>query len=326
MYYCFGCGAGGEKTPSTADDAAAAGAPGELNRYSEASGSDIDAAEAEEPSAEFSSGGGIAGEGTDNSALDAGQLDTDKIIYSAYAEIETVDFDESLKALDQMIGRLGAFVESSAVTGNNYGYGGRSARSAEYTVRVPRECFEEMTGSLSTLGNVPYSSTKSDNITPRYTDTESRLKAYRIEEERLLAMLEKTATVEEMLSIEDRLTEVRYNIESLTSAIQGWDSLIRYSTVSLRIYEVAEYTEEVPAQRGYWQQVGDALRGSLEGLGRFFQWLLKALIAALPVLIVLSAVIVPVALLIRRRSRRLSRSRQLPSAGLPPQDETDETK
>lgn len=211
-------------------------------------------------------------------------LDTDKIIYTCYAEVETQDFDGACQAVYALIDRVGGFLQSSSVNGQYYG--SRGARSASFTIRIPRQSFDEVVGALSSLGNVPYCRTDAENITADYRDTESRLNTYLTEQERLFSMLEKAETVEEMLSIESRLSEVRYNIESLTSTLQNWDSLLSYSTLTLSVREVQVYTEiEEPS---YWKSVENALTNTLEGIAEFFKNFLRFLIAALPVLAILA--------------------------------------
>ena len=44
-------------------------------------------------------------------------------------------------------------------------------------------------GSLSTLGNVPYSYTYTENVSAQYYDVQSRLTAYKTQETRLLEMM-----------------------------------------------------------------------------------------------------------------------------------------
>lgn len=234
----------------------------------------------------------------------------DKIIYSAYADIETTEFDESLKAVDALIARVGGFLESSSVTGSNYN-AGRDYRSASYTIRIPAGSFKDVTGSLSELGNVTYCNTNADNITTQYRDTASRLEAYEVEYDRLLEMLKKASNVEEMLSIESRLSDVRYNIESLTTTIKGWDSLINYSTLSINLTEVKDYSSATGADLTYWQEVGAALRGTLKGIGNFFSSLLMFLIAFLPVLLILAAVAAAV-MFISKKVRARKAKKTLP--------------
>jgi hypothetical protein len=307
LSFAAGCGAATKSAESgAADMAGEAPAPAEAQKAQEGLNYQYSSA---------ASASDVAAGGGEGPSPAGGQLDPEKIIWTADAWIETRSFDESIQAVKAMLDQYGGFIQSSAITGANYYAGGKSGgRSAEFTLRIPRENFNAVNeNGVYTLGNVTYRASDSENITPQYTDTESRLKSYRIQEERLLAMLEKAETVEDMLNIEDRLANVRYNIESLTSTIQGWDSLINYSTITLRITEVADFTEETDVTRTYWQQVSDALKTTLKSLGGFFKWLLKFLIAALPVLIVLAVIAVPVVILIRR-ARKNRKSRPAPPA------------
>ncbi len=273
-----------------------------------------------------SNSAGSAGTGaaeTPAQAADPG----DKIIYSCNAEIETRAFDETLASLRELIDRYGGFLESSSVRGNDY-YGSGS-RSADYTIRIPREHFEAVTESLSTLGNVPYCNVTAENISASYYDTESRLSTYRIEEERLLSMLALAETVEDMITIESRLSEVRYSIESLTSTLQGWDSLVNYSTLSLSIYEVEDYTPE--PEPGYWQRIGKGFMRSLEAVGEFFMDLFRFLVVNLPVLVLLGAAAWLIVFLVRRNRRKRAKKewgRTAENAGYynPAAKASDETK
>ncbi len=226
----------------------------------------------------------------------------EKIIYSASADIETLDFDGTIGKIDGMLSKYGAFLESSYVSGIDYSsryYGYDVYRTASYTVRVPVDSFEDMKSGLSELGNVIACNTYTENITSQFVDTQSRLETYEIEEERLLSMLEKCETVEDMIAIEERLSNVRYEIESLTSMLKNWQNQVDYSTITLNIQEVRELTEEPDIQRTYWQEVGDSLKGTLKAMGSFFKWLLKAIIAALPVIVLLGVIAAVIIIVIR---------------------------
>ena len=236
---------------------------------------------------------------------------TEKIIYTAHADIETVEFDETIEKVYDMLNLNGAFIESSYIGGRNYvqsytGY--QTYRSANFTLRIPKERFEAVTEGLDFLGNVTSLRTDAQNITSQFLDTDSRLTSYRIQEERLLAMLEKADTVADMITIESSLSEVRYNIESLTSTLKNWQTQVDYSTLMLYISEVERYTETVPIQQTYWQQVGDGLSSTIKGIGGFFTGLFKWLIVNLPVLIILAAIIVAIVVIVRRKIKKNRRS------------------
>ncbi|MBQ8831121.1 MAG: DUF4349 domain-containing protein [Oscillospiraceae bacterium] len=247
--------------------------------------------------------------GEPGSAIISGvQVDmSEKIIYTAHADIETIDFDGSVEKVYGLLEQYNAFIENSYVTGKSYStefYGHQSYRVAEFTIRVPREYYSALTSSLDVLGNVISINSSVDNITTQYIDTQSRLDTYRIEEDRLLAMLEKATSVEEMIAIEERLSEVRYNIESLTSQLKNWDNKVNYSTVTLYISEVKELTVQVPVQRTYWQEIGDGLKNTFDNIGRFFKNLFKFIVVNFPVIIILAVVIAVVILIFRKATKK----------------------
>ena len=226
----------------------------------------------------------------------------EKIIYTANADIETVDFDDTIGKVDDMLGLYGAFIENSYVGGRNYAqsyYGYQTYRTASYTLRVPKDRFEAMKGNLDTLGNVTSLQTNADNITAQFLDTESRLNSYKIQEERLLAMLEQADTVADMITIETRLADVRYDIESLTSSLKNWQNQVDYSTLTLSIREVEKYTETTPIQQTYWEQIGDGLQTTTRGVGEFFTNVFKWIVITLPVFAVLVVVAAIVLIIVR---------------------------
>ena len=241
---------------------------------------------------------------------DAGDIAVDKIIYSASATVETTDFDASLQTLEAMIAQHGGFIESSSISGNNYyrsTHGYASSRSAEYRIRIPSRDFAAVMNSLSTLGNVPYSNTYTENITSQYYDVQARLNACRTQEQSLLEMMAKADKVSDMLEIQDQLSDVRYRIESLQSTLTNWDRQVSYSTISLSLQEVQEYTPE--SKISYGEQLRLALSRGLRSVGEFFRDLLLWLIEALPTLLVLGAIAFFIVFLVRRIVRR-SRARR----------------
>ena len=250
-----------------------------------------------------------AAPGEPGSAIISGvQVDmSEKIIYTAHANIETIDFDGSVEQVYVLLEQYGAYIENSYITGKSYStefYGHQSYRVAEFTIRVPREFYSALTSSLETLGNVVSMNSSVDNITTQYIDTQSRLESYRIEEERLLDMLGQATTVEEMILINERLSEVRYNIESLTAQLKHWDNKVNYCTVTLYISEVKELTVQVPVQRTYWQELGDGLKNTFKDLGRFFKNLFKFIVVNFPVIIILAVIAVAVITIIRKAKRK----------------------
>jgi len=231
----------------------------------------------------------------------------EKIIYQGSATIETTDFDKTLADLDAMIASYHGFVERTDISGQSYEssyYKRASLRRAEYTIRVPKTAFMDMKTGLESLGYVTNTNYWTENVTARYMDIESRLATYRTEEERLLAMLEKADTVEDMLNIEDRLASVRYNIESLTSTLTNWDSKLSYSTVELRISEVSELTQQTPITYTFGQRIVQGFKSSVSWLGNAGQALVVFIAGALPILVILAVITLIIIFIIRAKRKK----------------------
>jgi hypothetical protein len=244
----------------------------------------------------------IAGAGTDSDV-------SDKMIYTAYAQIETTEFEDSINAVYDILDEFEAYVEDSYVTGKSYSseyYGYQSYRNAEFVLRVPKENYTQLLTNLSSVGNVLSLDSSSRNITTQYTDTESRLETYRIEEERLQEMLKIAESVDDMITIESRLSEVRYEIESLTSTLREWDNQVDYSTVTLSINEVGKLTEQYPVKRTYWQKIGDGIMSTLGAVGEFFKGLFMYFVILLPVIVIIAVIVTAVIFIVRavRKKKR----------------------
>ena len=214
----------------------------------------------------------------------------DKIIYSADVTVETTKFEETTARVTAMAESCGGWIESSSVSGSNYyqkSRGNASARDASYTLRIPSARFRELMQELTDLGNIPYSHIYTENVTSQYYDSEARLKAYRTQEERLLEMMELAETVEDVITIEDRLTELRYQIESIQSRLNNWDRRVSYSSIYLTVKEVREYTPEEIVNPSYGEELALALKQGLRNAGEFVKNLLVFLVEALPLLVIL---------------------------------------
>ena len=258
--------------------------------------------------AEYDSGNGFAAASRSAPAVGAAEEELpeenpEKIIYSSDVTVETTDFEETLARLDALVQEAHGWVESSSVNGANYydsARGNQRTRSASYTLRIPSDRFESLMNSLSGLGNVPYSHTYTENVTARYYDTQARLTAYTAQETRLLEMLDLAKTVEDIIAIEDKLTEVRYEIESLQSSLNNSDRRVNYSTVYLTVNEVREYTPEPEVKITFGDRLWDALLDGFAGAGDF----LLVLVSLLPVLLIVAVIVLIVIVFIRRGKER----------------------
>lgn len=277
-----GCG-GASKSTQAFDAAAAAPAEAANGAYY-----DMESAKSED--------GGLTGD-TDSTVLPEGR----KWIITVNMSAETEDLDALMEALNGKISGLGGYVEDQD-SYNGSMYSSRRYRSASLTVRIPAERVDEFTEEMSGIANVVSTNLSREDITLSYVATESRVKALQTEEARLLELMEQAETMADLLEIESRLTDVRYELENRASQLRLYDNQVDYATIYLSIDEVQEYTPvEEPT---VWERISGGFVSSIKGVGNGLLDLLVWVLAKSPYLVILGGVTVGVVVLIKKRKAR----------------------
>ena len=217
-----------------------------------------------------------AGSVTNGSLKDAAQSvpnTEQKLIKTIRMEAETEDLDALLPQINAKISALGGYVENQELY-NGSSYSSYRHRSASLTVRIPAEQLESFTEDVKGVSNVVSYNESTENVTLRYVSTESRVKALEVEQERLLELLAKAENMSDLLEIEARLTDVRYELESVTSQLRVLANQVDYATVHLYISQVKVYTET--EEQTVWQRIGSGFKENLKDMGEnltdFFVW------------------------------------------------------
>lgn len=265
--------------------------------------------------------------GQDDAASDAPTESlADKMIYSANLEIQTTEYDAAIAALESSVTAFGGFVEQSNTYGDiRYNDDGTSRvvnRMADYVVRVPATRFQEFLSQADGLGNVLSCNRYAENVTSRYTDQEARLASLYTQEERLLSMLEKSEDVESLIALEERLADVRYEIESIERNLRNLDRRIAYSSVTISLHEVEIYTPTKPVQRTFGEKLSDALTDGWRSFSRGVQYFLIDLVYALPG-IILFLLIAGAAVLIALRLRKKRKAKKAAKAARAAEEEAN---
>lgn len=234
---------------------------------------------------------------------------------------ETEDLDGLLAALDQTITGLGGYVEGQNIY-NGSTYADRRYRNADLTVRVPAESVDRFTGDLEGMSNVVRKNKHLEDITLNYVDTESRVAALKTEEARLLEFMAQAETMADLLEIESRLTDVRYELERYTSRLRTYDNQVDYATIHLNIEEVQEYTPV--AEKTTWQRITEGFADSVDDLGDSLVELVVWLIVSSPFLLVYGGGAVVIFLLVRklRKKAKAKKAAKKIATPEPPAEET----
>ena len=219
-----------------------------------------------------------------------------KLIRNVNLSLQTKEFDTDLDNMSQKIKDLGGYIQDSSVWGSSSDYS--SSRSASYTLRIPSDKLDEFIDVVETLGNVTYKNESVDDVTLRYVDVDSHKKALETEQERLLALLEKAENVEDIITIENRLSDVRYELENYESQIRLLDNQIDYSTVYVDISEVSRVTDT--GKQGFFEEVASRFSDSVYVVLMGLRGFAIGILGSLPILVVWGVILAVVVILLRK--------------------------
>ena len=223
-----------------------------------------------------------------------------KLIRRAWLQIQTETFDQAVEALEKLVQECGGYFQSASVEGGSL-RNQNAARWGSYTIRLPQEQFDAFLGRTGELGYVTSQSESSENVSQQYYDTEARLKTQRTKQERLLSLLEKADSMETIVALEDALSQVEYEIETLTTSLNQYDSLISYSTIELTLDEVASITQTPGERDGLGARMMAGVQSSFRGLAEGGRDLLIWLSYNLVLVLVVAAVAVVVVAVLRKK-------------------------
>ncbi len=250
--------------------------------------SEYDAKNAEE--AEVMESAADAGAGREEAAADP-VLSQEKLVYTGDLTIQTLNYEESLKALRAKAAELGGIVEWENESDSNYRwYEGDSSgtRSVYMTLRIPTDSFETFMNDAGGIGKVISRSRGVKNISRQYNDTSVQIEALEKQQERLLEMMDKAETIEDMIAVETRLTDVQSQLNSLKTYRQSMDTDVMYSTVTVSLQEVREY---VHVNESFFERAWNSFLSGWKNFGWFLEDFFIKVLYALPYILIIGGLI-----------------------------------
>ena len=214
-----------------------------------------------------------------------------KLVRNASISLDTEKYAEVLKGIDTRVSKLGGYIESSnESTYNQFAY-------TTLVVRVPSEKLDEFLNYAGEIATITSKQISTDDITSSYVDTESHLAALRTEQETLMGLLEKAESLSDVITVQDRLTAVRSQIEYYQSMMNTYDNEIEYSTINITISEVGK---ETPTGEGYFAKIWIGLKKSFYNIGEGFKSIVSFIIVNIPYLLILGLVVLVLYVIIKK--------------------------
>lgn len=215
-----------------------------------------------------------------------------KIIKSSQLSLETAKFNDVINSLEDMVKSYGGYIASSSIDAEGINNNYQCLRFASYKINVPSDKLDDFLDESSKLATVRNKSTSAEDITAQYYDNESRLKSLQIQEERYLEILKTATEVKDIIEIENALTDVRYEIENLTTCLNKISNLVDMATVNINIQEVSQETVAQSVPKTLGEKISSSFVNSLKKIKEFSINTVIFIIAAIPYLIIISILLV----------------------------------
>ena len=229
----------------------------------------------------------------------ASTRESQKLIYTANVSLDTTDYKKSVEAVHGLMAECEAFAEYE----DESTYGSQDLHILRLTLRVPAENYDKLMAGMDGIeGTVTNRSSQVTNITREYADNEAIIEGLEIQEERLLDMMEQAETIEDMILVEERLSEVQTELNRARNSRETMDSEVSLSTVSVTITEVRY--ETTTGETSYITRMGAAFAdmwdGLVEGLGDFG----IAIIYAIPALVIVAVIVLLIVRAVRKSRKK----------------------
>jgi hypothetical protein len=254
---------------------------------------------------EYSAGGST---GSNTVVWGTDQTPDRKIVRTGSATLEIADVDKTLDSIAALAVQYNGYVVSSnryngdqnQVYDKSVMVPAAGSQGGDISLRVPADKFDEVLQKLNAMAvKVLSENTNSQDVTEQYTDLQAQLKNQQAAEAQYLDILKKADNVKDILAVQQELTTVRGNIESLQGRIQYLDRTSDMSLISVTLVKTQ------PIGESTWDITG-IFKSAVDGLITFGKALLSVLIWLLvfsPIWIII-LVVVWLILRYRRKSRK----------------------
>lgn len=243
----------------------------------------------------------VTGGTSDNQDILANQ----KIIQTNYITMETTDFDNITTDVENLINEYLGYIESSQIIGHSINnYSKYNTRNASYTFRVPAKDYESFINDLNSLGNVVNERGGIENVTMQYYDLDARINSLKVEEKRLLEIVEEGAELSQVLEVENHLADVRYQIETYTAQLKNLGNKVDYGTVYLELREVIKESVDSKPPITVAERISSGFSGSIKEIKDMFVNLFVSIITASPYLVFWVIIILLIFLIIKGVNKR----------------------
>lgn len=227
-----------------------------------------------------------------------------KIIVRYSLDFDTDNYDEGLNEINNLVDSLGGYHSSMNInsSGNRY---------LDMTVHIPKDNVNEFINTLSNSENLNLlnQNLNSEDVTAQYTDTDLRLTSLRQKLERLNELQDAESDLEQLLLLENEITDTIFEIERIEGELNSIDSKIDYTEISIYVSEVG-ISDTSSTRLDFGKRLSAAFGDSITNFVAWFQDFIIGIIYALPMIILLLIVFFVVRFIYSKLSKRERKPRR----------------
>lgn len=226
---------------------------------------------------------------------------SEKKIRTVTMSLECKNLDSAEKELKERVKTEGGYIESedySAVSDWN------DLKTMHFTIRIPKEKVDDFLDFLNGEGRVISKSENLEDVRLQYRDAKNHIKALETEQERVLALMEKAETVDQLIALENRLTEIRYQLDSYHSEVLDYDNRVNFSTIYLDLQESIDGKMHDRGSYSFFDQVRDGFFRNMVGIRSFFTTIALFCLVFIPQILLVILFILGIVLLNKKLNKR----------------------
>ena len=219
-----------------------------------------------EESREFAALAPSAGVAEEGGGLSLPQQLDRKIIRTATLELEVEAVGAAVQEVESIAVAAGGFVSRSSVFIEEppelEGEGDvapRRTQTATVTIRVPAEVYGSVMSQLRGVAEeVKSEISEASEVTEEFTDLQARLRNLEATEASYLELLTKAEEIPDILTVQDRINQVRLEIEQVQGRVNLLDSLTDLATITVQLTLPVVPAEEPDGGQGWAAEAWDA--------------------------------------------------------------------
>ncbi|MGM0591231.1 MAG: DUF4349 domain-containing protein [Halobacteriota archaeon] len=242
--------------------------------------------------------------GTDGSDGDATTRGSRAIIRTGHVWLEVEDFDRSQANVTATVEGYGGYVSDTREERNQVNEG--TYVDGQLVLRVPKDNFSALLSDIKAEGTVHSVSTNTEDVTDQLVDIEARLTNLYSQREKLRELYDEADDTEDVLAVQERLSEVQTEIERLEARQQSLEQRVAYSTITVDLSEERPPAELTRAPQWYDTPLVEAFLDSVQGVLTTLRAMVVAVAYLLPYVFVFVTPVALIALLVRRQRRGTS--------------------